>query len=227
MLISNLDEITRVTVARLYSVAFVNFTLFNQIVEPSWLERPSTEVAPDLLGCTLVRQLPDGEVIRGLIVETEAYAPGDPAFHAYQRRTERNAVLFGTAGRTYVYLIYGLYHCLNIVSDRDGVPSAVLIRALQLESVPTAMESSLKPKLHRIAAGPGKLCRAMQIDRSLNGFVLQPGEPLWLEHRSLEFQQQLDAQSISLIQTTRIGLSQGIELPWRWYLNNCPSVSKL
>jgi DNA-3-methyladenine glycosylase len=202
----------------------VNSTTLNQIVEPSWLERPSPEVAPDLLGCTLVRKFPDGQLLRGLIVETEAYAVGDPAFHAYRRRTERNAVLFGPAGRSYVYLIYGIYHCFNVVTDADGVPSAVLIRALQLESFPAEIPAK---KPHRIAAGPGKLCLALQIDRSLNALMLQPSEPLWLEHRSLEFQQQLENQATNLVQTTRIGLTQGVDFPWRWYIKDCPAVSKL
>ncbi len=204
----------------------MNSTVFNQIVEPSWLARPSPEVAPDLLGCVLVRQLPDQQIIRGLIVETEAYAPGDPAFHAYKRRTERNWVLFGPPGRTYIYLIYGLYHCFNIVTDQDGIPSAVLIRALQLERLPAGVDGGSK-QLQRLAAGPGKLCRVMQIDRSLNASVLQPSEALWLEHRGWEFQQQLNSQAISFVQTTRIGLTQGVDLPWRWYISNCPAVSKL
>lgn len=205
----------------------MNSTTFSQIVEPNWLARPSTSVAPDLLGCTLVRQLPNGEIIRGLIVETEAYAPGDPAFHAYRRRTNRNDVLFGLAGRSYIYLIYGIYHCFNIVTDQDGIPSAVLIRALQLLSLPAGIDLDLNQNLaKKIAAGPGKLCRVMQIDRSLNGSVLQLSEPLWLEHRSSEFQQQLDSQAITFVQTTRIGLTQGIELPWRWYISNCPAVSR-
>lgn len=205
----------------------MNSTTFSQIVEPNWLARPSTSVAPDLLGCTLVRQLPNGEIIRGLIVETEAYAPGDPAFHAYRRRTNRNDVLFGLAGRSYIYLIYGIYHCFNIVTDQDGIPSAVLIRALQLLSLPAGIDLDLNQNLaKKIAAGPGKLCRVLQIDRSLNGSVLQPGEPLWLEHRNSEFQQQFDSQVITFVQTTRIGLTQGIELPWRWYISNCPAVSR-
>ncbi len=200
----------------------MNLTVLNQIVEPSWLARPSTEVAPELLGCTLVRLLPSGQTIRGVIVETEAYAPGDPAFHAYRRRTERNAVVFGSAGRSYIYLIYGCYHCCNIVTDQEGIPSAVLIRALQLKSVPPGIDICFEAKLERIAAGPGKLCRMMQFDRSLNGGLLQPGQPLWLEHRSVPFQQQLQPS----IQTTRIGVSQGADLPWRWYISNCPAVSK-
>ena len=198
----------------------MNLHISAQIVEPNWLARPSTEVAPDLIGCTLVRQLPDGTRLRGMIVETEAYGPNDPACHAYRSRTERNLVMFGPAGRTYVYLIYGIYYCLNIVTDLDEVPSAVLIRALQLDAVPSwvTLREPLKP--YRIAAGPGKLCRVLQIDRSLNGQVLELGEPLWLEHCHPQFQP-------DLIQTTRIGLTKGADLPWRWYLNNCLAVSKL
>jgi DNA-3-methyladenine glycosylase len=191
-----------------------------QIVEPNWLARPSTEVAPDLVGCTLVRQLSDGNILRGMIVETEAYGPGDPACHAYRRRTQRNWVMFGPAGSTYVYLIYGMYYCLNIVTDQDEVPSAVLIRALQLECLASGVNQLEQSKYHRIAAGPGKLCKALQIDLTLNAQVLKPGEPLWLEHRPPQFQP-------DLIQTTRIGLTKGADSPWRWYLNNCPAVSKL
>jgi len=198
----------------------LNSTVFDQIVEPNWLARSATEVAPLLLGCVLVRQLPDGQIIRGAIVETEAYAVGDPAFHAYKSRTSRNSVVFGAPGRSYVYLIYGIYHCFNVVTDLDGVPSAVLIRALQLESVPKG------ENIHRFAAGPGKLCRVMQIDRSLNDCPLQPGSALWLEHRSAEFENKLAIGDLELVQTTRIGLSKGVELPWRWYIKNCPAVSK-
>lgn len=218
-----------------------NLPLFatNLVISPSWLARPSTAIAPDLIGCHLVRQVTDtaqeSTLWRGLIVETEAYTPGDPACHAYRRRTDRNQVMFGPAGMTYVYLIYGMYHCLNVVTDLDGVPSAVLIRALQLETIPpwldrevTQRDTRLKAsKPHRVAAGPGKLCRALKIDLSLNAQPLQPGQPLWLEHRSPTFQKQLDQQAIALVQTTRIGLTQGADRPWRWYLAPCPAVSKL
>jgi DNA-3-methyladenine glycosylase len=197
-----------------------NLHISAQIVEPNWLARPSTEVAPDLVGCTLVRQFNDGTLLRATIVETEAYGLDDPACHAYRGRTQRNWVMFGPAGRIYVYLIYGIYYCLNIVTDRDGVPSAVLIRALQLESIPSWVEGRSRVKPERIAAGPGKLCNALQIDSSLNDKLLQIGEPLWLEHRHPQFQ-------ADLIQTTRIGLSKGTDLPWRWYLKDCPAVSKL
>jgi DNA-3-methyladenine glycosylase len=197
-----------------------------QIVNASWLGRPSTVVAPELIGCTLVRRLPEGQLLRGQIVETEAYGPDDPACHAYRRRTQRNAVMFGPAGVVYVYLIYGLYHCLNIVTDRDQVPSAVLIRALDLETLPPEIEHCSPAKIKKVAAGPGKLCRVFQIDAHLNGQALAVDAPLWIEHRSPPWQQQLETDRQTLVQTTRIGLSQGVDLPWRWYLKGCPAVSK-
>ena len=196
----------------------------NAHINTQWLSRDSTIVAPELIGCTLVRQMPDGTLLRGLIVETEAYGPGDPAMHAYRRPTPRNQVMFDRAGMAYVYLIYGMYHCFNVVTDQTGIPSAVLIRALQLEVAPPWIDPP--QKLSRIAAGPGKLCRAFKIDLTLTKTPLQPGHPLWLEYRQPEFQRQLAAGKISLIQTTRIGLTQGVELPWRWYLSGCPAVSK-
>jgi DNA-3-methyladenine glycosylase len=192
-------------------------------IQPDWLARSALEVAPDLLGCTIVRQFPDGLTLRGTIVETEAYTKGDPACHAYRRQTPRNKVMFGAAGLTYVYLIYGIYHCLNVVTDLEHTPGAVLIRALQLETMP---EWCPPQKLARVAAGPGKLCRALKIDLTLTAQPLQPGGPLWLEHRSADYQQQVDRQTISFVQTTRIGLTQGADLPWRWYVKNCPAVSK-
>lgn len=195
------------------------------MISSTWLARASTEVAPALVGCTLVRQMPDGHEVRGLIVETEAYAPGDPACHAYRRRTARNSVMFGPAGMTYVYLIYGMYHCLNVVTDAEGVPSAVLIRALQLVSLPPWSDRTM-PQPHRIAAGPGKLCQALKIDLSLTAQPLQPGYPLWLEHRQPAMQASFDTGQYRLVQTTRIGLTQGADLPWRWYLADCAAVSK-
>jgi DNA-3-methyladenine glycosylase len=197
------------------------------IIDSKWFNRSAINVAPDLIGCTLVRQLPDGQKLRGLIVETEAYQTGDPACHAYQKKTKRNQVMFGAPGYVYVYLIYGIYHCVNVVTDRDGEASAVLIRALELDTKTlNVISTSPKEKLERVAAGPGKLCRAMQIDLSLYGTKLEPGQSLWIEQRSTDFQIMLNTDHLKLVQTTRIGLTQGIELPWRWYLKDCPAVSK-
>uniref|UniRef100_B8HVZ4 Putative 3-methyladenine DNA glycosylase n=1 Tax=Cyanothece sp. (strain PCC 7425 / ATCC 29141) TaxID=395961 RepID=B8HVZ4_CYAP4 len=194
------------------------------IVESSWLSRPSPMVAPDLIGCTLVRHFPTGSILRGLIVETEAYAPGDPACHAYRRPTPRNRVMFGPAGIAYVYLIYGRYCCLNVVTDREQVPSAVLIRAVEL--LPQSAATQPGQPDPRCAAGPGKLCQVMQITPALWGEPLEPGRSLWLEHRTPDLQVQLASQNGALIQTTRIGLTQGKDLPWRWYLKNSKAVSR-
>jgi len=181
-----------------------------------WLSRPADEVAPQLLGCTLVRKI-DGIEYRCIIVETEAYAPGDPACHAYRKRSDRNAAMFGKAGLVYVYLIYGIYHCLNIVTDQDGVASAVLIRALALDKIPPWIAPN---KSKRLGSGPGKLCRALKIDRTLNGMTLTPQSDLWLEieQKSLE-------NPLKIIQTTRIGLTKGVDIPWRWYIEGHPDVS--
>jgi DNA-3-methyladenine glycosylase len=197
------------------------------IIDSEWFDRSAVAVAPDLIGCTLVRQLDDGQQLRGTIVETEAYQSGDPACHAYRKQTARNRIMFGAPGYVYVYLIYGMYHCVNVVTDRDGIASAVLIRALALD-IETLQTMAILPteKFERVAAGPGKLCRALQIDLNLYGTKLEQNQALWIEHRSLDWPTILESDHPKLVQTTRIGLTQGIELPWRWYLQDCPAVSK-
>jgi DNA-3-methyladenine glycosylase len=197
------------------------FPPHSKVIEQQWFARSAPEVAPDLIGCTLVRQLSNGKQLRGIIVETEAYGPDDPACHAYRKRTPRNAVMFGPAGYSYVYLIYGIYHCFNVVTDRDGIASAVLIRALALPE--PELDSALSPKVYaRLAAGPGKLCQHLEIDRSLSQIQLVEGHPLWIEYPHREDPTAL----LEIIQTTRIGLTQGADIPWRWYLKGSVAVSK-
>ncbi|MEL7331552.1 MAG: DNA-3-methyladenine glycosylase [Cyanobacteria bacterium J06560_2] len=190
------------------------------LILPAWCDRPSIAVAPDLIGCTLIRQLPNGPLIRCIIVETEAYAPGDPACHAYNGKSKRNAAMFGPPGRSYVYLIYGMYHCLNVVTENEGVGSAVLIRASELDTIPPQLTPKQAKKPHRIAAGPGKLCRALDIDRGSDGMLYHPNSGIWLEHPSKP------VPSEALVQTTRIGITKAAERPWRWYLKSSQSVSK-
>lgn len=186
------------------------------MLESAWFARPAVEVAPDLIGCTLVRAIA-GVTYRGLIVETEAYDASDPACHGYKRQTPRNQAIFGQPGSLYVYLIYGIHHCVNIVSDRPNYCSAVLLRAVELDQVPPWLET--KTPRSRLAAGPGKLCRVLQIDRSLNALPLGVTSGIWLEPRQPQ-------PHFELVQTTRIGLSQGVDLPWRWYIEGHPAVSK-
>ena len=163
--------------------------------------RPTLDLARALLGAKLCREI-NGEVMRGRIVEVEAYTH-DAASHAREhRRTPRNAVMFGHAGHAYVYFTYGMHHCVNVVAERDGVPGAVLIRGL--DGLPGAN-------------GPGRLCRALAIDRALDGVDLTAGDRLWIEagrHRE------------PIVQTTRIGIRHAPDLPWRFYLAGSPGVSR-
>lgn len=188
-----------------------------------WFNRPSPQVAADLIGCNLHRRI-NGETIKGQIVETEAYEAGDPAMYAYQNRTERNSVVFGPAGFAYIYRIYRQYHCFNIVTDREDFASTILIRAVHLEHKPSWIDS--KDKVEKVAAGPGKLCIALQLDTSLKGISIEPDSDLWVSGRSDRVAQQLIDKPQNITQTTRIGLSKGADIPWRWYLTYSPAVSK-
>ena len=195
------------------------------MISADWCDRNTLHIAPDLIGCTLVRQI-NGETLRGLIVETEAYRSDDPACHAYRGKTPSNAAMFGPPGHSYVYFIYGMYHCFNVVTESTNMGSAVLIRAVALTQLPQDIDLKYKKQGNRIAAGPGKLCRTLAIDRSQNGLALEPQHQLWLEHRTSTFQEKLNQGQHALVQTTRIGISQAKERPWRWYLKDHPSVSK-
>jgi len=131
--------------------------------------RSTLEVARDLLGRVLCRRLPDGEVLRGRLLEVEAYdGPKDRASHASRGLTPRNAPMFEAGGIAYVYLIYGMHHCLNVVTGVEGYPAAILLRGAD------------SPRDGLSASGPGRLGRAFEIDRSLSGISFV-GNTLWLE----------------------------------------------
>ena len=154
----------------------------------SFYRRDTLRVARDLLGRVLCHRLTQGGVLRGRIVEIEAYdGTQDRASHAYAGRTRRNAPMFEAGGIAYVYLIYGMHHCLNIVTGEKAHPAAVLLRAVEPET----------PGVN--ASGPGRLCLAFRIDRSRNGHTLL-GRELWLE----EGQPVDDAE---VLRTRRIGVA--------------------
>jgi DNA-3-methyladenine glycosylase len=137
-------------------------------LEASFYRRPALVVARDLLGRTLCRELDDGTVLRGRLVEVEAYdGPADRASHAFRGRTVRNRWMFEDGGLAYVYLVYGMHHCLNIVTGEAGHPAAVLLRAA------TSPDGTS-------ASGPGRLTRAFGVTRDLDGASFLSG-PLWLE----------------------------------------------
>ncbi len=160
----------------------------------SFFNRDTVQVARNLLGCSLVHVLDDGTRLSGRIVETEAYLPGDSASHGYRGRTERNAPMFMKAGTAYVYFIYGMHFCFNVVTEGEGVPAAVLIRAVQpAEGIDVMQRNRMRshipkpPKNLRISNlcnGPGKLCQAFAINREVNGIDLcKRGSRLFIEHR--------------------------------------------
>ena len=140
-----------------------------RVLPRSYFNYPTVQVARSLIGKYLVRVI-DGRILAGKIVEVEAYVGSkDRACHASKGRTQRTEVMFGPAGVAYVYLIYGMYHCLNVVTEREEFPSAVLIRAIEFDG--------------ELIDGPGRLCRALEIDRRFNLVDLTIGESLWFEDR--------------------------------------------
>lgn len=177
-------------------------------------DRDSREVAVDLLGCVLVSESPEG-MVSGVIVETEAYRPDDPACHAYENRgTVRNRTIFSPPGMAYVYLSYGIHTLLNVVCEPEGVGSAVLIRALR----PTEGLGLMQTRRGRsdLCTGPGKLTRALGLDLSLDGHDMSRS-PLYILSG--------ESQEAGILATTRIGISRGTELPWRYLLEGESNVS--
>lgn len=184
--------------------------------------RDTIEVAKDLLGKVLVREVLAGRMAVK-IVETEAYCgPHDKACHASRGQTARNEVMFGEPGHAYVYFIYGMYYCLNLVTERDGYPAAVLIRAGEpLEGIDAMWARRKKAKkLTDLTSGPGRLCMALGIDRSLNGVDLCKKGPLYAEDG--------DGEAHEVVSDRRIGVDYAAEYrdkPWRFYIKNNPFVS--
>ena len=188
-------------------------------IEASFFSQSVLEVAPALIGKVLCRQLLDGSILRSLVVETEAYnGEADSACHASKGKTERTKVMYHSGGTIYIYLIYGMYHMLNIVTGAKEQPEAVLIRAIQPLSLPDNLKKS-----EIVSNGPGKLCRYLNIERSLNGLGLQKENRLWLEY----FETQ---KEIEVISSTRIGIGYANEAdqqkPWRFLMKDNRFVSK-
>jgi DNA-3-methyladenine glycosylase len=190
------------------------------ITDWSLLDGPADMVAPRLLGCELERHLPDGTVLRGRIVETEAYDQIDAASHSYRGRTPRTDVMFGPAGHLYVYFTYGMYYCCNIVCGPDGHGTAVLLRALEPLAGETTMSANRSGAQGlNITNGPAKLCQALAIDKSFNGTNLRTGMVRLVLRPPLP--------KANIVQTTRIGIKQAVDVPWRFYIRDNLYVSRL
>ncbi len=183
-----------------------------------WLSEPAEVVAPQLLGCILEREL-DGQLLRGRIVETEAYSQSDAASHSYRGRTPRTDVMFGPAGHLYVYFTYGMHYCCNIVAGPDGQGAAVLIRALEpLDGLEVMRHRRRGLDDRQLTNGPAKLCQAFDINKTWNGHDLSQA-PLRLIRQPAVPQDQI-------VQTTRVGISRAKDVPWRFYLKDNHFVSK-
>ncbi len=180
--------------------------------------RDTVKVARDLLGKILVRRI-NNHRLSGMIVETEAYrSSDDPASHSYRGMTDRNRVMFGEVGYSYVYFTYGMYYCLNIVAkDADTRAGAVLIRALEpLEGIDIMKKNRMK-ELYNLTNGPGKLTQALMIDKSLNGIDVTKEGALYI----------INGYKIDEIEVTpRIGIKTALDKYWRFYIKGNRFVSK-
>jgi DNA-3-methyladenine glycosylase len=172
------------------------------VIGRGFFARSVHEVAPDLIGVTL---LIDG--VGGRIVEAEAYHHEDPAAHGYRGRTERNATMFGPPGHAYVYRSYGIHWCVNFVCEGVGSASAVLIRALEpTDGIAAMRERRGLDDPRALCSGPGKLCQALGITREHDGLPLDR-PPFELRERKAEPE---------IVQGPRIGISKAVDLPWRY-----------
>jgi len=192
-------------------------------------ETDGVSLSQKLLGKRLVH-IVDGERLSGTIVETEAYMGSlDKGAHSYRGKTERNKVMFGPSGFAYVYFIYGLYYCFNVVANKKDIPQAVLIRAIEpdeglgaisLNRYKKSYESLTKKEKLNLTSGPSKLCTALKIDKSLNGCDLLS---------DILFIEDTNKNDIKIKSAKRIGIDYAEEAKdflWRFYDEQSPYVSK-
>jgi len=183
-----------------------------ELLDEAFFARPVGEVAPDLVGCLLLC-----EGVGGQIVEVERYQQDDPASHSFRGPTTRAGVMFGPPGRAYVYRSYGLHWCLNLVCEPPGRGAAVLIRALRPTEGLELMRARRGPMPDRLlCAGPGRLAQALGITGALNGATLGEGA---LQVRARE-------GPIQLAVGRRVGISVGVDRPWRFGLAGSPYLSR-
>jgi DNA-3-methyladenine glycosylase len=180
---------------------------------------PTLEVARKLLGkklCTL-RQ---GQFTAGVIVEVEAYhGETDQASHSFRGQTTRNEVMFLSHGHCYVYIVYGIHTCVNVVTETQGIGAAVLIRALEPTDGIELMKRRRQVKSKaRLANGPANLCKALGIDKGLNGVHYSKSGDIWIEY----FKQ---PQTLPVATGPRIGISRSVDLPWRLWIKGSPWTS--
>ncbi|WP_235041395.1 DNA-3-methyladenine glycosylase [Vreelandella profundi] len=183
--------------------------------------RDTLEVARDLLGCWLVREI-NGEQMAARIVETEAYCGAeDSACHAHRRRSPRTEAMFGPPGHAYVYLVYGMHWLLNVVTEPEDSPCAVLIRAVEPTANEDAMRAIRQATGKQLSNGPGKLTRALSINKALYGHDMTQRDQLWISAAS---------HHEPVASGPRVGIDyakpEHRDAPWRFWLEDNPWVSK-
>ncbi len=190
------------------------------VLPRAFYTRDTVGVARELLGKLLVRRLEGVELV-GRVVEVEAYGGGDdPASHAYRGVTGRNRLMFGEGGFAYVYFTYGKHYCFNVTTEKDGVPGAVLIRALEPVTGIEMMQKNRGIKRVRdLANGPGKLTEALDITREQNGVDLTGGGALFICRPRV-------AEDFEVVVAKRVGIRVGVDKPWRFYIKDNRFVSR-
>ena len=179
------------------------------IMEKSFYERDTLEVAKALLGKKLVRETSKG-TMAGIINEVEAYKQDDPASHSCNGLTPRSRVMFGEPGHAYVYLCYGMYWMLNFVTEPKGTAGAVLVRGVKpLEGIELMKKNRRIQDLNNLSNGPGKICEALKINKNHNGLDVTKGK--------LRVEKGIEPKKIG--KSTRIGISKGIDKQWRFFFN--------
>jgi DNA-3-methyladenine glycosylase len=179
--------------------------------------RPTLEVAHDLIGKYLVYKS-GRSLLSARLVEVEAYiGEDDPACHAAVGKTKRNEVMYGVGGFGYIYFIYGMYHCLNVVTEKKGFPAAVLIRAAEpVDGIDLMRKRYSNPETNKLTNGPGKLCKAFNLTRKHNGLDLT-GDKLYLEDRGCKV--------FGTESSGRIGIKKGVDKLWRFFEKSSTYVS--
>lgn len=191
-------------------------------LQREFYERETLDVAKDLLGKYLVHNINDIQII-ARITETEAYKENDRAAHFFGgKRTDRTDVIFGKGGVSYVYLIYGMYYCFNVVTEKEGIPGAVLVRKLEpvigLEYMMQNRNVFDQKKIKNLCDGPGKLCIAMSIDKASNKVDLT-GDNLYIGEE-LDYKENRKIKTGKRINIDYAG--EDADLPWRFYLWKIP-----
>jgi DNA-3-methyladenine glycosylase len=192
-----------------------------RIPPEAFYARDTVKVAPGLIGKWLVRVIGRDRLV-GRIVEVEAYrGRDDPASHAFRGRTPRNAPMYGEPGHAYIYFTYGNHYCLNITTQQTGKPGAVLLRAIEpVEGLSQMRRYRQSAPDAELTNGPGKLTKALAIDKSLNEQDMTVAGPLFVTDP------QPAQRDYEIWRSTRIGIREGLEKRWRFYVKGNPYVSR-